>query len=360
MGGVEIVTKEIAEEAARWGARSTVACFDREYSSESWHEGVRVVRYRARMLGPAPVSWRFIREIKSHVDAADTVVMHYPNPLPELGHLLFGRKRLCRLIVFYHSDLVRYRYAVDRAYWALSRQLVRRADVVVTTSAAYAAGSPVLRSFRDKLAVIPLATDVERFRPHRSAGEPRIPFARRVLFVGRFARFKGLEVLLSSLRKLPSEFGVVLVGDGPGRDMLCRVRDKWGLGERVLMPGAIPNEELSRWYNACDVFALPSTLRSESFGVASLEAMACGLPVVTTDLGTGTTLYNRDGVTGRVVAPGDDIALARAIEECVRRRDEFGRAARAEVERCYSLQVFRSAVADLLELSSAPGLRGAV
>ncbi len=348
-GGVEIVTQEIAEEAARRGARSTVLCFDEAAEGEATIGGVRVVRYRARMIGPAPLSLRFLRALRSHAAAADAIVLHYPNPLAEAGHMLLGASRP-RTIVFYHGDLVRYRFPVDRLYWAFSRSALRTADTIVTTSPHYAAGSPVLRRLTDRIRVIPLATDTARFRPLHAADPPRIPFSRRILFVGRFSRFKGLEILMSSLSRLPQDCGAVLIGDGPLRSRVAALRDRLGLGARVLMPGVVPNADLARWYNACHVFVLPSTLRSESFGVVCLEAMACGLPIVTTELGTGTTLYNHDGVTGRVVPPGDAKALAAAIADCLEKGETFGRAGRLAVERHYSLPAFRAAIGDLLGL----------
>lgn len=351
-GGVEIVAQEIAEEAVRRGARSTVLCFDADRDAEETIAGVRVVRYRARMLGPAPLALRFLRELRAHAAAADAIVLHYPNPLAEAGHVLLGSSRP-RTFVFYHGDLIRYRFPVDRLYWGFSRYALRRADTIITTSPNYAQGSPVIRNMTDRIRVVPLATDTDRFRPLQHVDLPHIPFPRRVLFVGRFSRFKGLDVLLSSLKGLPQDCGAVLIGDGPLRASVEALRDALGLGARVLLPGIVPNADLPRWYNACHVFVLPSTLRSESFGVVSLEAMACGLPIVTTELGTGTTLYNRDGVTGRIVPPANDEALAVAIADCLEHRETFGQAGRIEVERRYSLPAFREAIGDVLGLPHA-------
>jgi rhamnosyl/mannosyltransferase len=204
---------------------------------------------------------------------------------------------------------------------------------------------------QEKIQVIPLATDLEQFQTGTETSDPpEIPFERSVLFVGRFARFKGLDVLVRSLTHLPPEYGVVLIGSGEFEGMVTDLRDELGLGDRVFMPGRFPNHELTRWYRACDIFVLPSTLRSESFGIVSLEAMACGLPVVTTELSTGTSLYNRDGVTGRVVPPGDPKALAAGIVDCYENREAYGAAARNEVESGYSLPVFRRNVRDLFSL----------
>ncbi|HEY3175474.1 MAG TPA: glycosyltransferase [Candidatus Polarisedimenticolia bacterium] len=359
-GGVEIVTRTIAEEVVRCGGRSTVACFDAELDGEETIDGVRVRRFRSRMIGPAPFSWRFLREFRRLASGHGTLVLHYPNPLAELACLAMGRGGVASMLVFYHSDLSRYNVIVDRLYWIFSRRALRRADVIVTTSPAYAAGSPVLRHLQDRVKVVPLGTDTVLFQPGPRTPDIDIPFPRRVLFVGRFARFKGLEILIRSLSSLPAEYGAVLIGDGPHGALARDLIEREGLRGRVVMPGIIPNQELPRWYRACDLLVLPSVLRSESFGVVALEAMASGLPIITTELGTGTSLYNSDGVTGRVIPPGDVRALAAAIRECYERREEMGRAARLEVEGHYSLDLFRRRMRELLHLAGTgdePGSR---
>ncbi len=348
-GGIEMITRAIAEEAVRAGGRSVVCCFDTTREGEEFIDGVLVRRFRARLLGPAPVSLRFLLALRAWTSECDVLLMHYPNPLAELGRLLLGRKPF-RTIVFYHSDLAGFHPLIDRLYWAFSRLVLRRVDRIVTTSPAYAGGSPVLRSMQDRVSVIPLATDPETFSPDGARVNLDLPFVRRVLFVGRFARFKGLDVLLDALGHLPAEYGIILIGDGPARRDLVQRAARPDLDGRVHFAGDIPNEKLPPWYRACDVFVLPSTLRSESFGVVALEAMASELPIVTTRLGTGTTLYNQDGVTGKVVPPGDPRALADAIVECYRLKDDLGRAARTVVEQKFTMERFRRDIRELLEI----------
>ncbi|MDA7598189.1 glycosyltransferase [bacterium] len=349
-GGIEIVTQEIAEEIHRCGYKSVVACFDTNEDSDEVINRVQVTRFKARMAGPAPLSLRFLWAFRKLARRTSLVILHYPNPIAELALLFLRRSPERKIIVFYHSDLMKFGFIVERLYWAFSRFVMRRADVIITTSEAYPKGSPVLKGMLEKIRVVPLATDIERFHVEKNlADSPEIPFERCVLFVGRFARFKGLDVLIKSLTHLPSEYGVVLIGSGEYGDLAAKLRDELGLADRVFMPGEIANQELPRWYRACDVFVLPSTLRSESFGIVSLEAMACGMPIVTTELGTGTSLYNRDGVTGRVVPPFEPEALAAGIQDCYENRVAFGSAARAEVERHYSLPAFRKNVRELLD-----------
>ncbi len=102
--------------------------------------------------------------------------------------------------------------------------------------------------------------------------------------------------------------------------------------DRIVFCGEVADDALPAYYHAADVFVLPSSERSEAYGMVQVEAMAAGRPVVCTELGTGTSYVNQNGVTGLVVPPRDPAALAAAInrllaDEPLRRRmGEAGRA----------------------------------
>ncbi|HQE49901.1 MAG TPA: glycosyltransferase, partial [Fervidobacterium sp.] len=108
---------------------------------------------------------------------------------------------------------------------------------------------------------------------------------------------------------------LVLIGDGPERMKIESLVTDFKLENRVLRLDHVKYDDLPEYYSAADVFVLPSIDRGEAFGLVVVEAMACGVPVVTTELGTGTSFHNIDGVTGRVVPPRDEKALANAIAE---------------------------------------------
>jgi len=113
-----------------------------------------------------------------------------------------------------------------------------------------------------------------------------------------------------------------------------------GVDDRVVFVGAVRDAELPAYYAACDVFVLPSSERSEAFGLVQLEAMAAGKPVVSTELGTGTSFVNVDGETGFVVPARDARALAAAITRLIDEpalRARMGAAGRARVRQEFSL-----------------------
>ena len=181
-----------------------------------------------------------------------------------------------------------------------------------------------------------------------------------MLFVGRFVYYKGLDVLIDAMRDC--EGTLLLAGDGPlESDLRARVAAH-GLEPRVRFLGRVPDEDLPAYYRAADLFVLPSMARTETFGVVQIEAMAAGLPVVSTNLPTGVPWVNQDGVSGLVVPPGDAGALAAAIrrlqtDPVLRERLAHGAAARAQshVRQARMVARFRDVVEKVVGQSASGG-----
>ena len=135
---------------------------------------------------------------------------------------------------------------------------------------------------------------------------------------------------------------MVLVGEGPLRAELEDLTRSRGLGGRVSFAGALSDEALAAHYYAADVLVLPSVMSNEAFGLVQLEAHACGLPVVSTNLPTGVPFANKHGESGLVVEPGDVAGLGDALARLVRDpelRVRLGRQAQQRQEKEFSLEV---------------------
>lgn len=118
------------------------------------------------------------------------------------------------------------------------------------------------------------------------------------------------------------------------------------------MTGDVTDEDLPGCYLAGDMFVLPSTLRAEAFGTTIVEAMAAGLPAITTEIQTGTSWVNQHGVTGVVVPAADTEALAAAIASLgrdARLREKMAASARARVEACFRAEAMADGVERVYE-----------
>jgi rhamnosyl/mannosyltransferase len=115
------------------------------------------------------------------------------------------------------------------------------------------------------------------------------------------------------MRDVPAT--LVLVGDGPEERGLRTLAREVGVEARVVFAGPVDDTELLAWLAAADVGVLPSTLPSEALGIVLIEMLACGVPAVSTELGTGTSFVNLHGETGLVVPPADPEALAAGLNQ---------------------------------------------
>lgn len=283
----------------------------------------------------------------------DVTVIHEPNPVALVSDWLTRQKG--PLVVWFHSEVLRPKWKYRLLYQPFLRRVLRRAARIVVSSPRLADFAAELQPYRDKCVVIPFGIDVHRLEAtpdvvDRSrqilAREPRP----KVLFIGRMVPYKGVDVLLRALEGLDAV--AWLVGDGPLRAGLEQEAVRRGLGDRVRFLGSLPDAEVVAYLHACDVFVLPSVTHAETFGMVQLEAMACGKPVISTNVRSGVPWVNRHGETGLVVEPGDAPALAEAVVQLLRdpaERHRMGRAGQARVARDFTLEAMAAATTRLYQ-----------
>jgi len=351
VGGIENHIRAVAEAQAAAGHHVTVLVhsLDRRTRVEELR-GVHVIKAsRLFTLASTPIGLAFPLWLRRQ--RPDIVHLHFPYPWGELSNLVFGRAR--RLVITYHSDVVK-QQGLLRWYRPFLWKTLRRADRIIATSPPYIESSPFLSRLADKCVVIPLGVDIARF--HR-VDEDKVAEIRRrfagplLLFVGRLRYYKGLQYLIEAMRDIDAT--LLVVGDGPMRSeweaLASSVgsppapfhKEGRGGARRVHFLTDVDDRDLPAYYQACDLFVLPASQRSEAFGTVLLEAMACGKPVISTELGTGTSWVNQDGKTGLVVPPADAGALAGAIGALLAdagQREGMGRAGRARVEAEFTLE----------------------
>jgi glycosyltransferase involved in cell wall biosynthesis len=284
----------------------------------------------------------------------DLLHLHLPNP-SAFWALASPAARAIPWVVHWHADVpadaldARLR-VLYRLYRPLEHATLERAGTIIATSAAYADSSAPLRPWRSKVAVVPLGmADQSPASPEPGAWPPGT--AQRLLFVGRFSYYKGLEHLIDAMALLPADTTLRLVGSGAQRESIERRTAALGLADRVVFAGALSDADLARAYATADVLCLPSIERSEAFGMVLLEAMRAGVPSIATGVrGSGMASVIGDGEAGFVVAPGQPAALAEAIRQL---RDDpegsrrFRRDGRARFLREFQIDRIAAKLSDL-------------
>ncbi|RMG64790.1 MAG: glycosyltransferase [Chloroflexi bacterium] len=353
LGGIENHIRQLAEAQAQHGHCVDVLVTSLDATGQAGElNGVRVTKAPRHLnVQSAPISTAFPREVARLTDGAAIAHLHAPYPVGEACNLWFGRAK--RTVITWHSDIVRQK-ALLRLYAPVLRRVIAQADAIIPTSETYARTSPWLRDHLDKCRVVPLGIHADRFDMGDDDGSRRRAALRRqllnathaasaaplvLLSVGRLRYYKGLDDLIRAMPNLPDAVAVI-VGIGPMAAEWKALAQRLGVAGRVIFVGEVSDGALPDYYRAADIYAIPANSRAEAFGIAILEAMASGLPVISTEVGTATSWINQHGATGLVIPPRDPQAIVQAVNTLrdAALRRAMGEAARQRVRAEFTLE----------------------
>ena len=184
-----------------------------------------------------------------------------------------------------------------------------------------------------------------------------------LLCSGRLHYEKGIQLVLQAIpeivRKIPS-VQLMIVGSGPSQKSIDQLTGKLGLRDRVLLMGEIPHSKMVDYYNAADLYLMPS-LRVEGLPLSLLEAMSCGKAVIASSIGGISSVF-QDGVNGFLVQPNDLNGLISKVLELLSNEKlvaKLGRQARSDVMEKYNqdrmikeLETVLQEVVDRIDLMS--------
>lgn len=353
IGGVEKVAQDIAEGLKGRIEAKILACHEAMSTVLEEVNGIEVTRAgRLFTRFSVPVAPGFPFLMRKMAREADILHFHLPYPLADVSCLLSRPQG--KVVVWWHSDIVRPKY-LTKLYRPLQIRFLKKAAAIIVAAPQLIDSSPTLRRFRNKCRVIPIGIDTRRFgldngrqsqiEKIRSKYGPRT-----VLFVGRLAYYKGVDYLVRAMKEVDGM--LLLVGDGPLEAEMKSLAASIGVADKCVFLGKVSDEELSLYYHACDAFVLPSVAPTEAYGIVQLEAMACGKPVVSTALPTGVPFVNLNGQTGLIVPPADERALATAINKLLddaALRQKYGAFAKQRVEREFTREAMIDKVYELYQ-----------
>jgi glycosyltransferase involved in cell wall biosynthesis len=315
VGGVERVFCKISQALARRGHDVTLVCSTHGSGGSTKEEGVRIVReprHTTILRAPlAPLS----RHIPPESDVVH-VAATYPFTTPAV--LRRAHELGIPSVLDFHFEpdpgTAVGRLAAN-VYQRVAPPVYNLASSVLVRSIAYGRSAASLDGIPEgQWRVVPNGVDPSRFRPlgQRAQGD-------YLLFVGRLIPYKGLDVLMHALARAPPGIPLLIVGDGPLRSHLQALAERLAVDVRFL--GHVPDGDLPALYAGACLTVLPSVTRQECFGISLLESMACGTPVVASDLPGVAELARLGGLVAKVGDAQDLSAqIKRALQPGLLRR----------------------------------------
>ncbi|MCX6798270.1 MAG: glycosyltransferase family 4 protein [Candidatus Falkowbacteria bacterium] len=309
----------------------------------------------------------------------DYIYLHYPFfGTAEIVWLFKIFNKKTKLIVHYHMDV-----SFDKPFLKLlslpSRliraNLLKRADIIVSASLDYIKNGQIkniYQKYPDKFQEIPFGLDLNRFKPDILKTEPAgklmtqikkvidfvtTKFIKKdkltILFVGGLDRahyFKGVNNLIKAASELANKDWVLkIAGEGELELEYRALAADLEIGTQVKFCGKLGGEELIKTFQSADVLVLPSINRNEAFGLVLIEAMACGTPVIASNL-PGVRSVFTDGQEGFLIEPDNVADLKNKLELILRDNDgrqKMSQAARRLAEEKYGLELMKEKILNL-------------
>jgi rhamnosyl/mannosyltransferase len=334
-GGIEQVINQLCRGASQHGIQSDVLALSQGADKSSFdYDGYR--NHRAKLdfhLASTGFSLSAFARFADLARQADLIHYHFPWPFMDLVH--FATRVNKPSLVTYHSDVVRQKNLL-RVYRPLMNAFLGSTNSIVASSPNYLETSDVLQKFEDKVSVITYGLDKSTY-PVPAASE-LAAWADKLgpkffLFVGVLRYYKGLHILIDAAQGL--DYPIVIAGAGPiEADLKQQVRDL-GL-KNIHFLGHLSEADKAALLTLCYAVVFPSHLRSEAFGISLLEGAMFGKPMISSEIGTGTTFINIANETGLVVPPSNPVALHNAMQQLWDQPDEAAKMGRRAEARYWS------------------------
>ena len=311
-------------------------------------EGIQVHRLRPLVrIGNAPVLPQLLTQLRKY----DLIHLHYPFFGGEITALATKLYRI-PLIITYHQDvhLSGLMGLIEKTLrFSVGRFALRTAQRVCFTSFDYAQASyirPLLRDKTERIIELSNGVDIHYFnssttstylhtQPKQSTCEQT---ALLVASLDQAHAFKGIDIFIQALAKLPNHIKGVIVGDGGLRTTYMRLAHKLGLQDRITFAGRVTDHNLVDYYRSADITVLPSVTMGEAFGLVLIESLACNTAVVASNLPGVRTVVDHEH-DGLLIPPGDVPALAQAIQQLLADKAKciaMGQKGRQKVEQRYA------------------------
>jgi len=311
-GGIEQSITQIATSSGVDIQHKVLSLSKINHKLEVISHGILNLNYKKDFnIASNAISFSLLKDFKQVTKDIDLIHYHFPWPWADFMHLFCQIKKPA--IVTYHSDIVRQKF-LSKLYMPLMYKFLSSVSHIIATSPNYLSTSLVLNKYINKVSVIPLGLNRNNYPPptNESYDYWKKKYGGKfLLFIGTMRYYKGLHILLDAIKN--TNFTVLIVGTGPLEKKLQIQAQHLNL-KQIHFLGEISESEKITLLNLCIAVVFPSNIRSEAFGISLLEGAMFGKPLISSEIGTGTSYINIDGSTGIVVPPNDSYSLRNAIQ----------------------------------------------
>lgn len=348
-GGIEQVIFQLCQGSRAFGVDSQVLTL----SPDPFPARLRIADHQVTRVkenfnvASTGFSLQVFNQFKEMAAEADLVHLHFPWPMMDLVH--FATRHGRPTVLSYHSDIIKQRTLL-KVYGPLMNQFLKSMDRILVASPNYLKSSETLKPFADKTVVVPYGLDQSAYpkvsTQKQDQWRKRVP-GKFFLFVGVLRYYKGLDSLLSALEGV--DYPLVILGGGPQEQELKAQAEKLQL-RNVLFLGRLDDEDKACLLQMCYALVFPSHLRSEAFGISLLEASMYGKPMISCEIGTGTTYVNIHRETGLAVSPNAPLALRDAMRKLWDNPEQaqvFGNNAKARFQNQFTAERMCAATAQV-------------
>ncbi len=360
VGGGETLAHQLAMGLASRGHKVTVITNYHPDRDPNQFKKIKIIELEG-FNEDTPLISESLGKLKEILDNLDTDILHVQNYLPFylLTQIFDPSKHKFKVVwTIYNTPLLGQRLFVAYKDYgdqvALAKKLLNSKDysLLINTSKYYETCFKQLAGHPIKSTFIPCSIDVKLFKPNTKP-EPRSKYSfskddKVILCTSRFHGRKGLKYLVEAMKYLDPEFKLLLTGapkpeDPRIHDAIVNQIKELGLEDRVILGKSVYSyEDMPKLYKSCDLFVMPSEF--EGFGLVLLESMACGIPVVGTDV-PGVNEAVIDGYNGLLIPFGDSKAIAEAVQKIFQDKDlrkKLIKQGLSSVRKNYSLDKFVS------------------
>lgn len=332
-GGVERYVDNITKELSKIGVKVTVITSSNDSALEKI-DNIKFIKCKRWITFYGTPLFRYSNKL---LKRGDFDLIHAQATYPFVSDISskYATKMRIPSIVTYHYDAIGnsliHRFLIYSYYQSLGR-LIKNHDKIIVSTKSYKENSSFLSKIsEEKFEYIPMGVNTDRFYPDES-----LPIEKRILFVGRLIPYKGIFILLHSMKivqkKIP-DYQLAIAGDGPLRHEIEELAKKLQINVEFL--GYVPEKKLPNLYNSTKLTVLPSINSQEAFGMTLLESMSCGIPVVASDLPGVREIAKVGGILAKA---NDSQSLANSMVKTIEKEFNFSErvALHRKIEQQYS------------------------